>query len=579
MKELTATLRICRGHWRWLAGGILLGLLVIAANVFLMALSGWFIAGMAVAGATGLPFNYQLPAAGIRALAIVRTLGRYGERLVTHEAALRVLADLRVWFFRRLAPLAPAGLERYAAGDLAGRLRADVDALENLYLRLVAPLATGLLAMCGGVALVALWSIPVAGVLLAALAATGLLVPLTVRRRARQPGEAAAALSGEVRIALTEGIDGYEELRILGAADRQTERLNRLSARLVAAQQQVARIGAAGQAVGIACSGFALAAVLALAGTRVADGSLPGPTLVMLLLLGAALFETTAQLPGALQAAPATCASLRRILEVALTPPPLPDPAQARCPTGPPSVSFHEVRACHLSGLISPHCFSLEVGAGERVALIGPSGAGKSTIMELLLRFRPYTGTILIGDIELRDMADDSVRSLVTALPQAPHLFNASIRDNLLLARPGATDDELAAALADAGLADWIAGLPEGLATPVGEQGYLVSGGEARRIALARTLLKDAPIVLLDEPTEGLDAGLERQVVARLAGRLAGKTVLLATHRRACLALADRIVTLERLDNHLQPSFFELFRTSPETCKSIHPIKPPSRKN
>ncbi|MFH1027714.1 MAG: thiol reductant ABC exporter subunit CydC [Pseudomonadota bacterium] len=546
MNSLVTVLRICRGQWRWLVGGILLGLLVIAANVFLMALSGWFIASMAVAGATGLSFNYQLPAAGIRALAIVRTLGRYGERLVTHEAALRVLADLRVWFFRRLTPLAPAGLERYAAGDLAGRLRADVDALENLYLRIIAPLVTGLLSMCCGVALVAIWSSSVAAALLVALATTGLLLPLVVRRLANQPGETAAALSGDLRIALTESIEGYEELHILGAADRQTEQLTLLSARLIAAQQQLTRIAAIGQAGGIACSGIALAAVLALAGSQVADGSLPGPTLVMLLLLSAALFETTALLPTALQAAPATIASLRRILQVAMTPPPIKDPVEPRsCPVVPLPVSFHDVRATYLPEHTARQRFSLNVAAGERVALIGPSGAGKSTIMELLLRFRPYTGTILIGDAELRDIADDTVRQLVSALPQAPHLFNATIRDNILIARPEATDDELAAAISDAGLAAWIARLPEGLATQVGEQGHLVSGGEARRIALARTLLRDTPIVLLDEPTEGLDAALERQVVARLAARLAGKTVLLATHRRACLALADRIVTLE----------------------------------
>ena len=546
MSRLSTVLRICRGQWRWLAGGILLGVLVIAANIFLMALSGWFIASMAVAGATGLPFNYQLPAAGIRALAIVRTLGRYGERLVTHEAALRVLADLRVWFFRRLTPLAPAGLERYAAGDLAGRLRADVDALENLYLRIFTPLVTGLLSMCCGVAIVAIWSSSVAVALLLALATTGLLLPLVVRRLAKQPGEAAAALSGDLRIALTESIEGYEELRILGAADRQTEQLTRLSARLVAAQQQLARISAVGQAGGIACSGIALAAVLALAGSQVADGSLPGPTLVMLLLLSGALFETTALLPAALQAAPATLASLRRILQVAMTPPPIEDPAEPRfCPVVPLAISFHDVRATYLPEHTARLRFSLNVAAGERVALIGPSGAGKSTIIELLLRFRAYTGTILIGDAELRDIADDTLRQLVTALPQAPHLFNATIRDNILIARPEATDDELAEAVADAGLAAWIAKLPDGLATQVGEQGHLVSGGEARRIALARTLLRDTPIVLLDEPTEGLDAVLERQVVARLAERLAGKTVLLATHRRACLALAERIVTVQ----------------------------------
>lgn len=546
MSALMAVLRICRGHWRWLAGGILLGLLVIAANIFLMALSGWFIAAMAVAGASGLAFNYQLPAAAIRALAIVRTLGRYAERLVTHEAALRVLADLRVWFFRRLTPLAPAGLANYGAGDLAGRLRADVDALENLYLRIIAPLVTGLLSIGCGIAIAAIWSGSVACLLLVALAAAGLLLPLLVRRLARRPGAAATTLSGELRTALTESIDGCEELLILGAADRQTEQLTRLSARLVAAQEQLARIGALGQAGSIACCGITLAAVLALAGSQVAEGTMAGPILVMLLLFSGTLFEAAALLPAALHTAPATIASLRRILQVAATPAPVADPAEPRvCPIAPLPISLHAVRCSYLPEHAARQCFTLTIAAGERIALVGASGAGKSTIIELLLRFRPYTGRIFIGDTELRDIADDTVRLLVTALPQTPHLFNATIRENILLAKPEASDGELASAIADAGLADWVAGLPEGLATQVGEQGHLVSGGEARRIALARTLLSEAPIVLLDEPTEGLDTALERHVVARLSQRLAGKTVLLATHRRACLGLADRVVTME----------------------------------
>jgi ATP-binding cassette subfamily C protein CydC len=547
-----AILRICRRQWRWLVGGILLALLVIAANVFLMALSGWFIASMAVAGATGLQFNYQLPAAGIRALAIIRTVGRYGERLVTHEAAFRVLADLRVWFFLKLAPLAPAGLECYASGDLAGRLRADVDALENLYLRIGVPLFAGLVSMCCGVAIVAIWSVPVASALFVTLSVTGILIPLIVRSLASEPGEKAATLSGDLRIALTESVEGYEELRILGAAERQAGELSRLSASLVAAQHRLARIGALGQAAGVVCSGAAMVAVVALAGGRISDGTLPGPSLVMLLLLGGALFETVAQLPAALQSAPAGLASLKRILQVAMTPPPF------REPSGPchlqavnPTIRFHNVHATHLPEHAARRCFSLEVKAGERVALVGPSGTGKSTIMELLLRFRPYTGTIEIGGVDLRDMDEDTLRRLVTALPQAPHLFNASIRDNILIARPVAAAEELGEAIAAAGLSDWIAGLPEGAETQVGEQGELVSGGEARRIALARTLLSEAPIVILDEPTEGLDAELERRVVERLALRLAGKTVLLATHRRACLALAERIVTMEECSREL----------------------------
>lgn len=544
MRALMTILGIARRQWRWLGAGIVLGLLVIAANVFLMALSGWFIASMAVAGTSGAAFNYQLPAVAIRALAIVRTLGRYGERLVTHEAALRMMADLRVWFFQRLEPLAPAVLENYGAGDLAGRLRADVDTLENLYLRIIAPLTVGALTIVLGVALAVRWSGPGAAALLTALATAGCALPLLVHRLAREPGRIAAVLGGDLRIAVTEGIEGAEELLLLGAAERQTEQVERLSARLVAEQQRLARIGALAQAGGVFCAGSGLAAVLALTGKEVAHGTVSGPSLVLLLLFSGALFEAAALLPAALQAAPATLESLRRILAVAHAPQPVPDPSPSvHCPAKPLAISFRAVSCSYAPGRNALQYFSLDIAAGERVAVVGPSGSGKSTILELLLRFRPYEGDIFLGDTELRSVTDDDLRLLITAVPQRPHLFNTTIRDNIKLARPEATGEELASAVADAGLASWIGGLPQGLDTLVGEQGSLVSGGEARRIALARALLRDAPIVLLDEPTEGLDSEMERLVSDRLAVRFTGKTVLLITHRRACLRLVDRVVT------------------------------------
>lgn len=545
MNALWIIVRISRTQWPWLAAGILLGLLVIVANALLMALSGWFITAMAVAGTIGSPFNYQLPAAAIRALAIVRTISRYGERLVTHDAALRVLAQLRVWFFRKLIPLAPAGLEHYATGDLAGRLRVDVDALEQLYVRITAPLATGLLSLCFAIGFAACWSGAAALTLLLFLILTGVLLPLALHRIAEKPGQAATHHTAELRTSLTEGLDGIEELQILGAVEHHTRRVGDLSSRLVSTQQHLARISAIGQAAGSAFSGVTLACILLVAGTQVANGSLSGPALVMLLLFSAAQFEVTGQLATALQALPATVQSLRRILRIATTTPPCPEPDNPHtCPRKPVAIDFQNVTCSYAPGLTALSGFNLSLAAGERVALVGPSGSGKSTIIELLLRFRPYNGQIFYGNTELGQLADDTVRHLVAALPQNPHLLNTTLRENILLARPEATEDELNEALRDAGLADWIATLPDGLATEVGEGGYCVSGGEARRIALARTLLQDAPVLLLDEPTEGLDSETEQMLVARLAKRISGKTVLLASHRPACLALVERVVTL-----------------------------------
>lgn len=544
MRELLRMLAVSRSQWPWMAAGIILGIFVIAANTALMALSGWFIASMAVAGATAVPFNYFFPAAAIRALAILRTVGRYAERLVTHEAAFRILADLRVWLFRRLEPLAPAGLERYAGGDVAGRLRADVDALESVYLRIVAPLVTGMAAIVLAVFVAACWSVPAALALFVLLMAAGVALPLVARWLAEEPGRRTAELSGELRTAVTEGLQGAEELILLGAAERQASSVDDLSYRLVTAQERLGSIGGLTLAGGIACGGLGVAAVLLAGGVSVAAGTIAGPALVMLVLFSAAAFEAAGGMPAALQLVPASREAARRILELADAPVPVPDPpVPEQLPAG-TGIVFRNVSCAYDPALPVLKGFCLEIPAGGRVALAGPSGSGKSTVAEILLRFRDYDGSVTLGGVEISRLAADDLRGLIAAVPQRPHLFNATIRENLLAGNPEAGDAELRRALDDACLTAWVDALPLGLDTLVGEGGGAVSGGEARRIALARALVKDAPILVLDEPTEGLDAATERQVVARLAARTVGKTVLVITHRPACLAIAGRVVRM-----------------------------------
>ena len=544
MRDLLPILSVALRQWRWMAAGVILGLVVIAANAFLMALSGWFIASMAVAGATGSTFNYFFPAAAIRGLAILRTVGRYTERLVSHEAAFRVLAELRVWLFQRLEPLAPAGLERYASGDVAGRLRADVDALETLYLRIVAPVAIG----GSGIALAVLFVLPrnrsAAFLLLAFLVTAGVLLPILTRRLARGPGERATALAGELRTAVTEGLQGAEELLLLGAAERQAGRVEDLSRRLVAEQERLGTIGGLTLAGATACAGLGMAAVLAAGSVTVASGALPGPSLVMLVLFSAAAFEAAAPLPAALQLLPAARATARRIVELASAPPPVPDPPHSAPLPATTEIAFRHVDFAYDPALPVLRDFSLEVPRGGRVAIVGPSGSGKSSVVEILLRFRDYEGSVTVGGTELRELAADELRRLVAAVPQRPHLFNGTVRENILVGNPGAEEEELFRVVDVAGLDPWVATLPQGLDTPVGEGGNAVSGGEARRIALARALLKAAPILVLDEPTEGLDARTEQEVVARLGEHLAGRTLLVVTHRPACLALAEQVVRL-----------------------------------
>lgn len=544
MRALLRILQPASRHWRWMVGGVGLGVAVIAANAALMAISGWFIASMAVAGVSKAAFNYFFASASIRALAILRALGRYGERLVTHEAAFHILADLRVWLFRRLIPLAPAGLERYGGGDLAGRLRADVDSLENLYLRILAPVATGGCAILLASLFVSIWSRSAALVLSLLLVSAGLLLPLVARHLARKPGQRSAALAGDLRAKVTEGLQGAEELLLLGATGHQAATVERLSADLVQQQVRLGQIGGLTLAGVTACGGLAMALIALVVIPEVQHQTITGPQLVMLLLLSAASFEAVGPLAQSLQLMPGVQEAIRRIRELADATEPLPEPLHPQIPES-CSIILDQVSCSYGEGQAVLEQLSLSINPGERVAVVGPSGSGKSSLVELLLRFRPYQGSIAIGGVELRDCASEELAGFVSAVPQQPYLFNSTIRENILLGRQVA-EKQLNAVLSDSGLEQWISTLPQGLDTQVGESGNAVSGGEARRIALARALVANTPILLLDEPTEGLDSSTEQFVVQRLTERLAGTTVLVMTHRPACLALAERVVRLEK---------------------------------
>jgi len=540
-------LKISRKQWRWMGSGILLGVVVIAANTLLMAVSGWFIASMAVSGVSGVPFNYFYPSASIRFLAIARTVGRYAERLVTHEATFRILADLRVWLFRRFEPLAPACLERYAGGDVAGTLRADVDALETMYLKIVAPIAVGALSSVAGLLFLLCFSPPAALVMLLFLVPAGVGLPLMVRRFSEEPGRKSAALAAELRSRVTEGFQGVEELILLGALDRQAAVVERLSAEVIAEQERLGRINGLSFGGMALFAGSGVAAVLLAATGQVVSHQIPSPNLVMLLLFSAAIFEAVGQLPAALHALPAARESAARIFELADAPIPVPDPPVASAMPADNAICFKDVSALYLPGKPVLKDISLTLPAGGSLVLTGSSGVGKSLLAEILLRFRDYQGSVTVGGTEIRDLPKATLLGMIAAVPQRPHLFNGTIRENLLLGNPSADEEQISQALRDSCLDAWVAGLPRGLDTTVGVNGSAVSGGEGRRIALARALLKGAPILLLDEPTEGLDAATEEEVVSRLNMRCKGTglSLLVISHRPACLKLADCVLHLK----------------------------------
>lgn len=547
MTAIFRFLQISRRLRLWMIAGIVLGVVVIAANTLLMALSGWFIASMAVSGSSGVAFNYFFPSASIRFLAITRTVGRYAERLVTHNATFRILAELRVWLFEKFVPLAPACLERYADGDVAGRLRADVDALETLYLKVIAPLAVGFISIAGGLVFLVCFSPPSAAAMAIFLLLAGGILPLLIQRLSAEPGKKSAQLAAELRTKVTEGLQGAEELILLGAMERQADAVDRVSAQAIAEQERLGRVNGISLGGMALFSGSGVTAVLLTGSLQVATHQISPPDLVMLLLFSAAIFEAAGMLPSALHLLPAARESASRIFDLADTPLPVADnPVSGLTPTH-NGICFTAVFASYLPGETVLRNISLTIPAGGRVVLTGSSGIGKSLLVEILLRFRNYEGSVTVGGIEICDLPKDTLLSMIAAVPQRPHLFNATIRENILLGNASADEEQIQQALYASCLDAWIAALPNGLDTMVGVNGSAVSGGEARRIALARALLKNAPILLLDEPTEGLDSVTEREVVSRLNSWISesdGVTMVVVSHRPACLALGDSVFNL-----------------------------------
>ena len=545
---LRRLLGLMRARRAWLWGGLALAVLAALGAVGLMAVSGWFIAAMALAGASGAAINYFTPAALIRGFAILRSGGRYAERLATHEATLRALADLRVWLFGRLIPLAPARLAALRSAELFARLRADIDALGHVYLAVLVPAGVTAVVTLLTFALT-LATLPWAALPLLAMAVlAGVALPAWTRRRGAADATAAVGEAAQQRDLLMDTLRGHADLLALGADGAQRRRIDALAQRLDARRARLDRLQGLGQAGAGLAAQWAVLALLLLGLPALAAHALAPPLLVMLVLLTLALFEVLAPLPEALAQWQGTLTAAERVFALADTPPAIVEPAHSASMTLPPAIRYEGVRLRYADA--APWALDgvdLELAPGAHLAVIGSSGAGKSSLIGALLKFHPLQrGRIVFGGQPLDALCGEDVRAHVAVITQRTHLFNISLLDNLLLARPDADAAAIERAVHLAQLDDFVARLPQGYDTVLGESAALVSGGEARRIAIARALLKDAPVLLLDEPTEGLDAVTARDLYAALAAAVRGRSLLLITHRLAGLeALVDEVVVLE----------------------------------
>lgn len=548
MTELLRLWKLFRPYRPWIWGGYLVAVITLVANVTLLAISGWFITAMAVAGAAGLAMNYFTPAAAIRACAIGRTGGRYLERLISHEATLRQLSGLRVWFYGHLEPLAPARLQQFHSGDLLSRIRADIDALDNFYVRVLIPVLVAITATLGFFVFTAFFDLTLALSLLALLLVGGGVLPYISRQLGRAPGRELVEKEAALRQTTIDGTQGLSELLIFGAADAHARRLDALSAELIAAQDRMSKLsGIAQGGVGL-CANLSLWAALWLGIPLLHDGSLAPPQLAMLALLALASFEAVAPLPLAFQQLESTLTAARRLFSIVDTAPAAPEPVR---PAALPDRFDLEIQGVSFKYPGADHWalrdLSFELPAGKRIAIVGPTGSGKTSVFNLLLRFwLPDTGKIQLGQVPLGDFQGEQLRHHLALVSQNTYLFNTSIRENLLLAAPNAPESALEHACRVAQIHDVIEALPEGYDTWVGETGVRISGGQARRLAIARALLKDAPILLLDEPTEGLDGPTEQALMHAIDQIMHGRSTLLITHRPAALARMDEILVLDQ---------------------------------
>jgi ATP-binding cassette, subfamily C, bacterial CydC len=545
VSTIRALLRVARMPWLRVAASVALGSLSVLLGVGLMS-----IAGYVISRAAEHPPILSLTAAivAVRACGIGKPVARYFERLESHDLAFRVLARMRVGFYRKLEPLVPGRAPEVRRGDLLARMVGDIDAMQNLFLRGVAPPLVALVAGAVSVAIASAF-LPAAGLVLGiGLLVGGVGVPSLAALTGRPGGVRQTAARAELTAELVDILRGAPELAVLGTSDDAVATVRRLDTELVEVGRRDALSGGVLEGLSTIVAGLTVAGVLVVCASATAAGTLDRVMVASLALLATASFEAVAPLPAAGQVLQATIESGRRLLAVTAGEPAAAEPANPSAPARDPEIALEHVGFAYGDEESwSLGDVDLRMSSGRRIALIGRSGAGKSTIAALMVRFiDPDTGRVTVGGTDARMLSQRDVRATVSLDAQEAYLFSTTIRENVRLADPDADDAAIEQALRRAQIWEWCASLPRGWDTFVGEEGALVSGGERRRIALARTFLADAPVVVIDEPTAHLDPETAERLVDDLLSATEGTTVLLITHRPEGLDMVDGVVRLRR---------------------------------
>ncbi|WP_059020602.1 heme ABC transporter ATP-binding protein/permease CydC [Vibrio coralliirubri] len=547
MRDLLPYLKLYKKHWFGLSLGMLLAFATLSASIGLLTLSGWFISASAVAGLTIAreTFNYMLPGGGVRGLAMSRTAGRWGERVVSHNATFKLLTDLRIFFFKKLAPLIPGRISNLRDADLLNRLVADVDAMDHVYLRLVSPVTVGVFGIFF-LTLFLMWFDSSLGLILGSILLIMLLVwPILFYKLGKRNGGELTQNKADLRVTTLDWIEGYSELTLFGAEERYRNAILETQHKLMANQFVNANLTGMASAALMLFNGLTLVLMLWLAADGV-GGNAPDPFIALMAFATMASFELLMPIAGAFQHLGQTLSSARRLNEVILSEPEVQFAEEKLDINKPLDITFSNVTFNYPDSERSVlNAVDLTIPATNKVAIVGQTGSGKSTLIQLLTRYwDPKKGYISIAGIELTQWNESQLRESISVVSQRVDILNGTLRDNLLIARPEATDDHLANILKDVGLEKLLEN--NALDSWLGDGGRQLSGGEKRRIGIARAILHDAPILLLDEPTEGLDKQTEQSIMTLFEKHFEGKTVIFITHRLIGLESMDSIVLIEQ---------------------------------
>jgi len=538
-------LQFLNGSWNWVAISILLSTLTIGSSVALIGTSAWLISTAALHPSIA---DLGVSVVGVRFFGLSRGVFRYLERLVSHNVTFRLLARLRVWFYEKLEPLAPARLMEYKSGDLLARVIGDVETLENFYVRVISPTLTAVAIAVFVSIFFASFYPTIAFVLLGFFFTLGLVLPLLSQLVSRTPGRKLITQRADIQSQLVDGIQGLADLLAFGRAKDRADQIASTGKQYGATQKQMARISGIHSALGTLLTNLGLWLVLLLVIPQVTAGNIKGVMLGTFALMTFASFEAVNPLPLAAQMWNASREAAQRLFEVVDAEPAVNDVKGKKIEIGASAAIQFSNLTFGYPDQSTPALqdVTFTVPDGKSVAIVGPSGAGKSTLASLLLRFWEYeSGEIRLGGESLRSLNQDEVRKRCALVSQNSYFFNTSIRENLRLALPTMSQAEMEAATRAAHINEFVTNLPKGYDTFIGEQGLRLSGGERQRLAIARMLLRDAPVMIFDEPTANLDPITEKQVLETLFETMRGKTSLLITHRLVRLENVDEILVMD----------------------------------